>query len=391
MKKIKKISTVFAAVTLSATLALSVCSCSTTAFSNLNSYFANVSEILGGNDKGGTGKTEKVEKTKLDAPTAFSVSASGEYSFKGSENATAYNMSFYDVGNLDGDAVYSATIDVSEVNTYSGKISDLIDYSYGGYTVKLVAYASRVSNYTDSDAVEASFTVTGDLSAPQTEYKWDGTTLTLQLSNPSVYASQVVPDSVVYTVTDTTDGTEETVTLSSVNTSSAMNNNIEVNLTQGHSYTVSAVAKSSSKYVTSSSSKTTVTEIGELTADEKKSDGFEERGGGPGGGPGGGGMSLTISAIEPFEEGTDKISVSVNAMGSVIACKGTLSDTPSDGSKYTYSLFGKDTWGASVTGKLEIKDDNTVACTIDGFGPFSSINKNGTWEIVDGNITISLG
>lgn len=394
MKKFKT-AMMLVAVTMTVVLfAAFACACSTTAFSNLGSYFDHVGEVLAGSDSGGPSSSGgNTERTPLATPSGFTI-AGGEYSFTGVDNATAYVLSMYDADSAGEEAVATATIDVaSSGNSYSGRLSDLMSYAYGSYSVELVAYASRVSEYTDSEPATASMTVTGALSAPQIEYSWNGSTMTFQLGNASVYATEVIPDAVQITITDTTDPAgSATASLTSVDTSSARNNNVEVELSVGHAYTVSAVAESGSAYVTAAESEVFTLTLDNLPDGELQSDDFEEQGGWGPGGPGGpgGNVSISVSTVESFAEGADTVTVNITAMNSPYVLTGTLSDTPTAGSDYTYSLSGRGGMGEAITGMLEILSDHTVTCTVDGFGPFSSENASGTWELVDGNIVVTL-
>ena len=106
--------------------------------------------------------------------------------------------------------------------------------------------------------------------------------------------------------------------------------------------------------------------------------------------PGGGGASLTIASIPAFASGAAEVKFTVDAMGTACNITGTLNATPTDGSTYSYALSGKGGMGETITGSLELKSDNTVVCVVKGFGPFSDTTFNGTWAVVDGQITITL-
>ena len=279
MKKMRKALLVLATGATVLGLGVLCSACDTTAWTNLASYFDNLGEILGSDDSSGSSGTTTTTKTQLDAPSTFTVAEDGTYSFSAVENATAYNLYLYSSADSEN-AAYSKTIEAEDgTETYTGSLTELFTLAYDAYTVELVAYASRTSSYSDSDGVQVSYTVTGELSAPQIEYSWDGETMTFQLANATDYASEVTPDSVVLTVTNDDDASVITLTFDAddIDTSSAYNYVETTELEIGCSYTVTAVAYSSSHYVTSSSSETSTLSVETLTEDEASSDGYSEQ------------------------------------------------------------------------------------------------------------------
>ena len=380
MKKMRKALLVLATGATVLGLGVLCSACDTTAWTNLASYFDNLGEILGSDDSSGS-TTTTTTKTQLDTPSSFSISEDGTYSFSGVDNASAYIMYAYASSDSEN-AAYTKTIEADGSSTYTGNMSDLFSFAYDAYTIELVAYASRTSSYSDSDGVQVSYTVTGELSAPQIEYSWDGETMTFQLANSTDYASEVTPDSVVLTVTNDDDGSVITLTFDAddIDTSSDYNYVETTELEIGYSYTVTAVAYSSSKYVTSSSSETSTVFIDTLTSEEVESDGYSEQSIGGG--------SFTLSS-EVTDVSIADMTLTVYGGNVYIECALTANDTVTDGSVYSYTFKGSNN-GDAVTGTMELAEDGTVTIVVNAFGPFSKYTQTATWEEVDGAIVVTL-
>ena len=302
------------------------------------------------------------------------------YSFTGVENASSYIIRMYGEANGEnGQDVYSGVVPVGSSNKYTGKLSDIIDHTYGAYSVELVAYAKKASAYSDSAAVKAgSFVAKGDLSAPQIEYKWDGNgTMKFQLRNATDYALQVVPN-VTLTVTGS-DGSVVSVKFDSVDVTTEYVY-AETSLKSGVAYTVTSIATTDSEYVNSANVDGDRVDISELSNEEIRSDDYTER-------RGPGGASLSLKGVSVTADGG---TVTVSMMGQDNKLTATATET-ADGSTYSFALSGKGGMGEAIIGNLELLSDGTLGGKVNGFGPFSNVNFKGTWEETDGVITVSLG
>lgn len=196
-----------AAVCLTIGFAVSCSACSTTAFTNLSSYFNKVADIMTPDKNTTPSKGEEKEKTPLATPSNFVVNEDSSFSFNGVEGASSYLVYLYDETSKE---LGNGLITVDDSNYYSGKLTDFVTFGYGRYTAAVVACASIVSDYTDSAAATASYSYGGAISVPRIEYCWEwdseeGTgSMSFQLANATDYAKQAVPDSVIISITDET-------------------------------------------------------------------------------------------------------------------------------------------------------------------------------------------
>ena len=102
----------------------------------------------------------------LAAPQDFRVGADGSYSFTGSEGAEYYLLYFCapDATSDNDSFLYSSSpINEDGSGTYTGQCSDLFDYAYGEYLVKVFAFPDITSeDYSMSTAASASYTYSGE-------------------------------------------------------------------------------------------------------------------------------------------------------------------------------------------------------------------------------------
>lgn len=102
---------------------------------------------------------------------------------------------------------------------------------------------------------------------------------------------------------------------------------------------------------------------------------------------GGNNASITINEIPVFAKGADKIE---NIKVTYMNVDSTLTGTLRDGTSYVYDLSGKGGQDEDVTGTLTLNSNNTYEIFINGFGPFSNYQKNGSYSENNGQITITL-
>lgn len=248
-------------------MAVLMTGCGTSAGENASKYFEEVAEVTSlwaASQKNEIEENDTDAGNRLESPGNFVLSEDGSYSFTGVENAEYYLMYFCaEEAVNDGDAfIYSSdTIDATGNGgeTYSGNISDLLQYGYGKYLVKVFAFPSvNDSEYSMSAAATARFTCSGAQDAPIIAYLWNTfeDTVDVQLSNIDVYEYQSYPESVEVTFTNTADaGDQVVVTIEGL---SADNYNaVSDALTRGNSYDISAICINSSEYVTNNTSDTT--------------------------------------------------------------------------------------------------------------------------------------
>jgi len=363
MKK-SKIIAVGAICALSAALAVTATACSSTVGTNISSYFSQVSRVLELDKKSST-TTTVTQKTPLSAPASFSVS-DGKYTIAAVEGASSYLLTA-----KSGEDEYTGV-----ATSTSGTITDDITLPYGEYSLTVVAIPSDSATYTISEAVSASgtYTVKGELPAPQYAYKWDGKgSLSLQFKNSSDYTSTVSPDKIVLTLTPAAG--EAIVKEFSELTDQT------VEVTAG-TYTVTAYATSSSAYVTAaSSSTTTIAENIEFGGDEVKSDNYSEN---PWGGGGGGGGFANPSGTFTFASDSTEIAFTAS-----YAFELKAKETTEENVAHYYA--GADTGNGGAGGiacKLYLYTDGTLGLSLNG-GPFNT-TINGTWTEADGQITITF-
>lgn len=243
---------------------------STTAFDNINAYYAEVGEVLddwfSGSTSGGNSQASPSSSSAapLEAPGSFTLDVSGNYSFTGVANADYYLVYFCAPDATDdSDPFLFSSNSIDAVGTggeiYQGSIDDLVQYGYGQYLVKVFAFPNlNDSAHSMSTAATASYSLSGAQDAPAIDYLWntfDGT-VDLQVSNIGDYMYQAYPDRVEVTFTNTADNTDRVVI--TIEDLSADHYSVASNaLTRDASYDITAVGYSQSGYVTNPTSELT--------------------------------------------------------------------------------------------------------------------------------------
>lgn len=276
MKQVKKC---LALTVIVAALCL-LCTGCTTAFSNAERYFSSAGSVIdtllsSGKTPSAPGNSGEpaTTATPLAAPTDFSMSEDGTYTFTGVEGADYYLLYFCAPDTAEGDDsfLYSSSPIPADngAGTYTGSYLDVLQAAYGEYLARIVAFPeSRDASHSMSAPAAAPFTAVGEQSAPRLEYFWDpfSDTMNLQLSNAGDYTYQAYPDKVEVTCVNVNDPADTvTAVLEGVN---PKNVNFSAALTKGETYTLTAHAVSGSPYITNpTSGETVVTEgaaLGEL-------------------------------------------------------------------------------------------------------------------------------
>ena len=365
---IKKLAVLIAAVMLLGMLT----GCATSAGTYTNTYLKQMGRILsgGGSAKAPSGSSAAPAATAatIDAPAEFTVEGS-TYSFPAVEGASQYLLCLCESGSTDDSDsyLYSGTIADTGADSYTGEIGDVVNHAYGAYTAKVFALDD---NYAMSTGVTADYSVTGELPAPELAYSWDGQgTLKLQVANTEAFDFTATPDSIAVTV-------------------SGASGDQSAEIAPG-AYTISAVANSTSQFVTNASAaaQTLTLELGE---EEQASDNYTEpqQMGGPGGAPGGmGGWEVKPEAVS-FEEGAESFAFSIGDMD-YFHTTATLQDAPDDGSVYTYQLANGDP-NAPFENKmvLQLREDGTANLTVSAAGPIDNADINGTWTVDGGMVNV---
>lgn len=264
-----------AALTVMAAMSLVCTGCSTSASTNAQTYNREVSAVLNtwfgssSDSKTNNTDTESSDTNRLDMPVDFTLAENGDYSFTGVANADYYLIYFCepdatgdrDAFQFSSDAI-EATGDGGE--SYSGNVSDALQYAYGEYLVKVFAFPDvNDSEHSMSTAATAEFSCSGAQDAPTIDYLWNIFTgsIDVQLSNINAYTYEVYPDSVDVVFTNVDDRSDSvTVTIEDL---SADSYSVTADtLTQGTTYDITAVSHSASAFVTNPDSDETVVATG---------------------------------------------------------------------------------------------------------------------------------
>ena len=325
-------------------------------------------------------------QTQLNNPTNFTMDfEKSEYSFTGSENATFYSLKVYQYVNdvLDSHAVSSSgMIKANEENTYKGTI----DYSFtaGKYRAVLKAIAPR---YKSSE-----ITCEGDsklLGTPTVKATWKEPTSNQQgpsfgLANYLNYraaaeteneglsidvditAGDLITKDYTVSVTNKTLGVEvyknEKVEAGTLNLKYADLHSI-TELTDDDDYSVTVCGNAFDDYKANSEVTTNVVSSGS-------------------------GFTFKISKFS-FDKGAKEITFNLGKTETMMGATGTLLDTPSEGSLYTYNVMKKTGLPFNLEGTLDIKNDNTVVLFMESVGPVQGGTFKGTWSEENGKIQIS--
>lgn len=384
------------AVLLAVLLCLVCTACSSSVANNTEIYFSQVSTTLGNLfNSAGTGSsapgtnTAVPSGTQLAAPQDFTVDADGNYSFSGSEGAEYYLLYFCapDATSDEDSFLYSSSpINDDGSGTYSGKCTDLFDYAYGEYLVKVYAFPDLTdSAHTMSTAATDPYSYSGPQSAPEIYYYWnsfDGT-MGIQVANIDTYLYESFPDKVDVTFTNTADRTD-VVTVTIEDISSANRGTVTDALTRGTTYDVTAVATSTDAYVTNPTSDTTTVVSAlllgnshEFTMGYSYSDGFANDF-----------YSWPIVCKDFDPETGGPVGSTLDLFGPT-----TFAAVPAEvsaGSLYSYRLEINSTGGGAINGLMELYPDGTFQASDEGSGPIQTSVITGAWvDNGDGTLTLN--
>lgn len=361
---------------VSALLVLALTGCSTTVGTNWNIYSRYMKNVLGGGSSAKTAASSTVSSTavSIDTPASFTVDGD-TYTFAGVEDAEQYLIYLCTKGSSDDadDYLYSGVIAADGSAEYTGSISELTGCAYGEYTAKVFAVAA---DYSMSASAAADYSISGELPVPELAYSYDGHgILTLQLTNSADYDAAAAPDEIAVTLSGPT---EAAVSFE------ADLADLEVSDLTAGDYTIAAVAKSSSAWVTAAES-----DVFELTVtlgeEEIASDNYTKP---QGGGMGGAGWEVKPTELT-FAEGETGFTFKI---GDTDFFKTTaeLAETPDEGSTYTYVLAKGDAGAPfECDMRLNLQPDGTAALSVEAAGPISATRVYGTWTNDGGTITVT--
>lgn len=389
MRKPKRI----VAAVLAGLLCLTLSGCATSVAENTEIYFTQVSSILGNLFSGG-GNTAKTPTAApagvpLDAPGGFTVDENGDYAFSGVEGAQYYLLYFCAPdATADGDTYLYASSPIEEDGSgvYAGNTSELFQYSYGEYLVKVFAFPDLTdTEHTMSTAAVDTYRYGGELRAPELYYYWNtfDQTMGVQVANMDAYLYEIYPDRVDITFTNV-ENSADVVELAIEPVSEGSFSAQTDALTPGATYTVTAVASSGSEFVSNAvSAVTTVSEAMTLGADHLYTDGYTYSDG----------FVLlwpVVCRLNPAEGGLAGMPVGTYGPYQYLV---TPVETTA-GSAYSYALtVNVVLFGASVEGTLELYEDGTFLMAETGGGPRGMIppsSISGIWhDNGDGTVTMS--
>lgn len=380
--------------------ALMFTGCGTTVVENTQNYFAQVGDVLDDLKKSGDGgqKEQEVESVpKLDAPANFVVDADGNFSFDAVENADHYliYMCAPDAVKDEDDFIYSSDAIYDNGNAdCSGNLNDVMDYAYGEYLVKVLAFPALDDAAHDfSPAATAAYTIIGTMDDPQIAYFWNvfSDTIDIQISNIGSYQYQVYPDQVVVTFTNVEDASD----VVSVEMTDVSMENYSVKtdaVIRGNTYEVTAVAESSSEFVRNASSGQ-VQVAQALTLGERNVlvEGYSFPEGSNGFARGAGQFPNIYEGFTPETGGIcgEAIGSSPGGAGDRIELIYTATPTEAaDGAIYSYRIAAPGFF--DFTGSMNLYADNSMVMLMDGpAGPVQPTQIEGLWfENDDGTYTL---
>lgn len=359
-----------AAVLAAALLALGLTGCSTTVGTNYNSYIRYMKEILGVTGKSTTTvASSTTPTTEIASPAAFTINGD-TYTFSGVDNAEQYLLYLCAKGSTDDsdDFAYSGVVQSTGADEYTGSISKATNCAYGEYTAKVFAVAA---DYTMSKGVLADYSIKGDLPTPELAYSYDGHgILTLQIANAEDYDSTALPDEIIVTI--------EGPSAQEAKFDSTMAD-FDIEKMAAGDYTITAVAKSSSAWVTAAQSKAyeiTVT----LGKDEIASDNYTKKSGNSG-------FDVKPTGLQ-IAEGETGFTFKIGSHD-LFKTTATLLESPNEGATYSYSLAqGDPNAPFDIPMTLDLLVDGTALLDVGASGPVSAARKYGTWILADGMITV---
>ena len=394
--------------------------CGSTVGENTQDYFANTGKVVKqlfsnseaqARDRLENSQTSTADsgKTPLESPANFTVDQDGNYSFdavNGAEYYLVYLCAPDAVSDTDTFLYTSDQIKDDGTETYSGNLSELMQYGYGDYLVKCYAYPDLMDdNYKVSTASTAEYNVAGEQSAPEIMYYWDAysSTLGIQIANMDTYEFEAYPQEVEITFVNVDDNSDKVNT--SITEISQDNFGIELTeLKKGTTYRVTAVARNENDYVLNPESNETLVAdamtLGEsnlYTYGYEFDDGFDR---------GLFNWAVVGENFNPTEGGVCGIStaysIAAYAPGRRDFAFVATPKTPVDGAAYSYDIHievvyqaeDNEVIGAVASDKnkyeMSIYADGTLAASSTGDGGIVPSTIRGTWvENPDGTLTLS--
>lgn len=362
-----------AACAVSALLVLALTGCSTTVGTNWSIYSRYMKQVLGGSSTKTTTTASSAASTatEMDAPASFTISGD-TYTFSGVDNASQYLIYLCEKGseNDDDDFQYSGAISADGSAEYTGSVSTLTNCAYGEYTAKVFAVAE---DYSMSKGVLTDYNIRGAIPAPKLAYSYDGHgILTLQLANSSDYSKAVTPDEITVTLAGPT---EQDVKFDEGFA------DFDVEKLEAGDYTITAVAKSSSAWVTAPESEAGVLNVTLGTEELASEDYVKPRGMGAG-------WEVKPTALT-IAEGESGFTFKIGGHD-FFKTTATLADTPDEGAAYTYLLAkGDPNAPFDVDMRLQLMSDGTAELTVEAAGPITAAHKYGTWTNNGGTIEVT--
>lgn len=374
--------------------------CGSTVVENTQNYFAQVGDVLKDLRKSGDGGQKEQEFAsipKLDSPADFVVDSDGNFSFKTVENADHYliYMCAPDAVRDEDDFIYSSdAIYDNGGDKCSGNLSDVMEYAYGEYLVKVLAFPALDDTAHDfSPAATADYTIIGALDDPQIAYFWNvfSDTIDIQISNIGSYQFQVYPDRVLVTFTNTEDPSDVVnVELKDI---SLENYSIRTDaVLRGNTYDVTALAESNSEFVNNASSGQ-VQVAQALTLGERNVlvEGYSFPEGSNGFARGAGQFPNIYEGFTPETGGVcgEAVGSSPGGAGDRIELIYTATPTEAaDGAVYSYTIEAPGFF--PFTGSMNLYADNSMTMLMDGpAGPVQPTQIEGLWfENDDGTYTL---
>lgn len=385
---------------ISLIVAFLITGCGTTVVENTQNYFAQVGNVMNDLKKSGDGDSKEAESTgapKLAAPADFMVDADGNFSFDAVEDADHYliYMCAPDAVKDEDDFIYSSDAIYDNGNAdCKGNLSDVINYAYGEYLVKVLAFPALDDTEHDfSQAATASYTITGIMDNPEIAYFWNAftDTMDIQISNINSYQYEVYPDQVVVTFTNTENASDiVTVELTDI---SLENYSAKTDaVLRDNTYEITAVAESSSEFVNNASSE--VVQVEQALALGERNilvDGYSFPEGSNGFARGAGQFPNICESFAPETGGVCGEAIGSAPGGAGDRIELIYTATPieaADGAVYSYSIEAPGFF--PFTGSMSLYADNSLVMLMDGpAGPVQPTQIEGVWlENEDGTYTL---
>ncbi len=208
-----------APVALACTLLLT--GCSSNIAEHTNTYFTqmknvvstalNSSKLIAAAESAAAEKTSTVKENALATPTNFVVNEDGSYSFDAVENAVYYYLYVYE-NSVTVDASTSLKIEDDGSASYSGNLSELGNFSYATWNIRVVAYPDyEEGTYSASAEAKCDYVVTGavEYGEPSFSSMWTLTSGELQIKVGDMeYGMTAFPTSIVLTLTNQADASD---------------------------------------------------------------------------------------------------------------------------------------------------------------------------------------